>query len=421
MRRFAPFLFILFAIAALLRANFFFTILYFLLAVYLLSRWWVDRAMKPLRIERRFLDRPRQVEGVERTFFGDAVKVELTVRNNSWLPIPWLEIHESLPVQLIAPPFHRHVVSLAPREGRHFRYTLTGRRRGYYPIGPLRIRSGGILGIHPPWLGKVEPAHLIVYPQIFSLQQLGLPTRSPLVALPARVPLFEDPSWVMGVRDYEQGDSPRRIHWTATASTGRLLVKQYRPSIARETLICLDLDRGGYEPDYRFTAPELAIIVAASVANHIVVRDRLPVGLATEGEDPLLASDAPLAQQRPPTPHFLPPRPGRNQLMSLLEILARVQATSATPFEELLRRESVRLSWGATLVIIAGRESEPLFDTLIYLRRAGFAVALILVQAGRPSEQLRQRAALMGTRVYQVWRERELHKGFGDGRESQWQ
>ena len=107
--------------------------------------------------------------------------------------------------------------------------------------------------------------------------------------------------------------------------------------------------------------------------------------------------------------------------MSLLEILARVQATSATPFAELLRRESVRLSWGATLVIIAGRESEPLFDTLVYLRRAGFAVALILVQAGRPSEQLRKRAALMGVRVYRVWRERELQKGFGDSGGNRWQ
>ena len=107
--------------------------------------------------------------------------------------------------------------------------------------------------------------------------------------------------------------------------------------------------------------------------------------------------------------------------MSLLEVLARVQSAPATPFPELLRRESVRLSWGATLVVIAGHESEPLFDTLVYLRRAGFAVALILVQPGRPSEQLRDRAALMGMAVHRIWRERELEQGFRDGREHRWQ
>ena len=199
------------------------------------------------------------------------------------------------------------------------------------------------------------------------------------------------------------------------------MVKQYRPSIARETLICLDLDTDGYQAEYRFTAPELAIVVAASVANHIAVRDGLPVGLATEGRDPLQAEEVSPHAQDAPISLFLPPRRGRGHLMSLLEVLARVQSAPATPFPELLRRESVRLSWGATLVVIAGHESEPLFDTLVYLRRAGFAVALILVQPGRPSEQLRDRAALMGMAVHRIWRERELEQGFRDGRENRWQ
>jgi len=253
-RKLAPFLLVLFAIAAVLRADLIFTILYFLMAVYLLSRLWRGRMMTPLRTRRRFLGplRSRECRGVERVFYGEGVTVELTVHNTGRLPIPWLEIHESLPVQLITPPFFCQVISLAPREQRRFQYTLSGRRRGYYPIGPLRMRSGGLLGIHPPQLAEVESDTLIVYPQVYPLQHLGLPTRSPLVALPARSPLFEDPSCVIGVRDYQRGDSPRRIHWTATASAGRLLVKQYRPSIARETLICLDLDQGGYQTDYRF-------------------------------------------------------------------------------------------------------------------------------------------------------------------------
>jgi hypothetical protein len=119
-------------------------------------------------------------------------------------------------------------------------------------------------------------------------------------------------------------------------------------------------------------------------------------------------------QHPPPVPLFLPPRPGRGHLINLLEMLARVQVTSTSPFAERLRRESVQLSWGATLVVITGRESEPLFDTLVYLRRAGFAVALILVQPGRPSDQLRQQADLMGVAVYRVWREGDLSSGFGD-------
>ena len=390
MRNFAPFLLFLFVIAAILRVDFFFTIAYLFFAVYLLSRLWTQRTVDHLRVERRFTDH---------AFPGDRVTVDIVVQNASWLPTPWLEVHESLPVDLIAPPFHREVATLTPHERYQFHYTLSCRQRGYYLIGPMTMQTGDLLGITNGAQVKVAPEHIIIYPQVVPLQQLGLPTHSPQVALPARSPLFEDPTRVRGVRDYQRGDSPRRIHWTATANTGRLLVKQYQPSIARETLICLDLNPEGYGQRQRYTATELAIVVAASIANHIVVREGLAVGLTTEAWDPLLDKQ---------TRFFLPPRSERAQLMSLLEVLARVQTAPVTPFVDLLRQESVNLSWGATLVVISGRESEALFDTLIYLRRVGMAVALILVQPGRPSVELQKRADLLGIPIHRLWRERDL-------------
>jgi hypothetical protein len=105
---------------------------------------------------------------------------------------------------------------------------------------------------------------------------------------------------------------------------------------------------------------------------------------------------------------FLPPRSERAHLMSLLEVLARVQIASVTPFADLLRQESVNLSWGATLVVISGRESETLFDTLIYLRRAGLTVALILVQPSRPSAELQKRADLLNVPIHRLWRNQDL-------------
>jgi uncharacterized protein (DUF58 family) len=393
MRKYLPNLFLLFLVAAILRIDFYFTIVYLFFAVYILSQVWTRHSAKQLRVERQFPGR---------AFSGHSVTARLTIRNAGWLPIPWLTVHESLPVELSNPPFLRQVAGLGPNDEREFSYTLDCRRRGYYRIGPLRMEAGDLLGITKPVRVDEDFEHLIVYPRVVSLQELGLPTRSPLVALPAAMPLFEDPSRVMGIRDYRRGDSPRRIHWTATANTGELVVKQYEPSIARETLICLDLSPEDYEQRRRYTAVELAIVAAASIANHIVVNEGLSVGLATEAWDPLTNMQARL---------FLPPRSERAHLIGLLEILARIEVGEATSFPDLLRRESVELSWGATLAVIAGRESKRLFDSLVYLRRAGFAVSLILVQPPYPSAEARRRADILGMPVHRIWTEEELEAG----------
>jgi uncharacterized protein (DUF58 family) len=390
MRRFVPYLLVLFVIAAALRVDFFFTIVYLLLIIYVLSHAWTQHTTGRLEIRRRFTDH---------AFCGDMVTVDLMIHNTSWLPIPWLEIRESLTTELRSPPFHHEVISLGSQETHRASYVLGCSKRGYYPIGPLTAQAGDLLDITAPSKRQVETEHMIVYPRIISLHELGLPTHSPLVALPAKTPLFEDPSRIMGVRDYQRGDRPRRIHWTATARTGRLLVKRFQPAIARETLICLDLNREAYGQRQRYIATELAIVVAASIANHIAVHEKLPVGLDTEAFDPLANTQS----------HFhLPPRKERAHLMNLLEILARVQTTSETSFVRALRHETVNLSWGATVLAITGHESQELFDTLVHLKRGGFAVSLIAVQPGQASPDLQQQAAILEVPIHRIWREDDL-------------
>lgn len=391
MRRYLPFLIVLFVIAAVMRIDFFFTIGYLFFLMYVLGRLWIGRGLKGVRTERKFTDR---------AFAGDEVPVRVEVRNTSRLPVPWLHVHESLPVDLITPPFHREVFSLRAGEARHFDYTLYCRRRGVYRLGPLAAESGDLLGLEPQQQFEFPPQRLIVYPQVVHLSRLRLPTRSPLVALAAKTPLFEDPARVSGVRDYQRGDSPRRIHWTATASAGRLLVKQYQPAISRETIVCLDLNAGSYESRRRIDASELAIVTAASLAHHIIVRERLPVGLTTEGLDAVTE-----ARQR----FYLPARRERGHLMNVLETLARVQVTPGAPLAALLRTEQPRLPWGATLIAITGTVDQDLFDSLALLRRAGFAVALVAVQAiVKPAHEAQ--AALLGVPLRQVWRESDLEQ-----------
>jgi uncharacterized protein (DUF58 family) len=392
MRRFFPFLLFLFFIAIILRIDFFFTIAYLFVLLFMLARLWIGRGLQQVHFERRF---------TRRAFSGDEVPVEVQVRNSGRLPVPWLHVHESLPVELISPPFHTEVFSLGPGERRFFSYTLHARQRGVYPLGPLSAQSGDVLGLEPTRSAHYGAEQIIVYPKVVHMSRLRLPTRSPLVALPARMPLFEDPARVSGVRDYQRGDSPRRIHWTATANAGRLLVKQYQPAVARETMLALDLNLDGYEGRRRREASELAIVAAASLANHIIVRERLAVGLATEALDPLAHT-----RER----FFLPARSERAHLIGVLEVLARVRLVPGVPLADILRRERPRLAWGTTLIAITGRADEDLLDALAALRQGGFAVALVLAQAREMAPLARERAAMLGISIWPVWREQDLER-----------
>jgi hypothetical protein len=159
-------------------------------------------------------------------------------------------------------------------------------------------------------------------------------------------------------------------------------------------MIFLDLDTADYERRRVDESTELAIEIAASLANHIIVREALPAGLATVAHDPLAG------EVRHVT---LPPRGERAQLLTILETLARVQMIEGGEFAATLRRDSVRLSWGTSVVAITGTPSEDVSGVLLYLRRGGFAVSLVLVQPGGTPG-----AAVPGVATFVVRGERDL-------------
>ncbi|MBE7552450.1 MAG: DUF58 domain-containing protein [Anaerolineales bacterium] len=391
MGNFIIFILALFALAALLRIDFFFSILYLFVGVYVVAHFWSRRVLRQIHISRSL---------TQRAFLGDHVSVTLTVENLSRLPIPWLLLNESLPVALTSPPFRQEVITLGGKASYQLQYTLLARQRGYYLVGPLLLQTGDLLGFKRQLTRSFESDYLIIYPKIVPIARLGLPTHSPQVTLPTPLPLFQDPARITGVHPYNPGDNPRHIHWPASAATGEVLVKQFQPAIARDNAIFLNMDRADYAPyGYPDSAIELAITVAASLASHMLGFEKLPVGLATTAFDPLSQEQRSFS---------LPPRKGRGQLMQILEVLARVQAATDVQFLDRLRREAVHLSWGTTLMVITSGESEELLETLLLLKKSGFQPTLVLVQPpGRLQTRL-ERVQNLNLPVYRIQREKEI-------------
>ena len=378
-------LIVLFLIAALVRMDWVYYLVYLVGGVWVFSHWWIRRSLGHVRMER--IMQPY-------AFTNEHVPVRVHIDNRAWLPLAWLQVRETVPPDLRDTPEYRMVTSIGGRTAVDFRYQLYCRRRGYYKIGPLGLNTSDLFGFVEARWNEAGDSTIIVYPQIVPLSRLGLNSRVPFGDLSTRRQLTEDPTKLTGVRGYASGDSLRRIHWKATAHEGTLLVKKFQQSQELPLFIALDLARDAYPQRTVNMHSEWAISIAASVANHMSER-RQAVGLATSGHDPLAEHDA----------TAIPARAGRDHLMTLLSLLARVQLNSAAPaLHEWLPATTAGLAWGTTLVVVTPKLEEPALWALHNIFRRGSNV-IVMVCAGQPDLGVMQaRGQRLGvTVVSTIW------------------
>ena len=380
---FLPFILFLMILAVFLGAESALTVIYMVVGIFILGFWWNRRALRHVEVTRKY---------VAHAFLGEKVSVQLVIKNTSILPILWLEIHEGLPVDLRGGKGVKQVFSLGIREEKTIPYDLIPQKRGFYPLGPLQISTGDPLGLMRPTQKEYPSSPLTVYPQIVNMTAFGLPSRSPFGTIKHLNPIFEDPSRIMGKRDFQNGDSIRRIDWKSTAATGQLQVKLYEASIALEVMIVLDLQRESYEIKTFFTASELAITAAASVAAWGKSK-RQVVGLVTNGADPL-------HDHLMPAP--LPPKRGTGHFINILEVLARIQAGDNLPIEHLIQDSLADLSWGATLVLISGSLQESTLNLLSKASKRGINPAMIFTGQSPNYRSLKDLAAYYKIKVYKA-------------------
>jgi uncharacterized protein (DUF58 family) len=212
-----------------------------------------------------------------------------------------------------------------------------------------------------------------VYPKVVSLEQLHLPASSPFGDVPLRRQwLFEDPMRTVGVREYRPGDSPRRLHWKATArAAGQALqVKLFEPTTSHRLHILLNVNTSdqnwswqGYDPQ----ALEAAITTAASVASW-ATEHGLPVGLSANAKLFHSSAAARIAPSREP-----------RQLRHILETLAQLVPMGSMSVESLVDVERHDMAYGTTVVMVTSVSSDALIQQLLQLRRAGHQPMLLLI------------------------------------------
>ena len=368
---------ILIPMALLLDARVLLAISAFLLTIVPVAWWWSRRSLDGVEYQRAFDE--------QRAFPGEVMELTLSTANQKVLPLGWLMIEDqwsmSLPVEggtLFPSPTgqrgtFRSALSIRwfERVNRHHRILCT--RRGFYPLGPVRLTSGDIFGLFRQHMTQEHLDWLIVYPQVLPLEALGFPPKEPFGETTAAWRIFEDPSRAVGIRDHQPDDAFRHLHRKATARRQDLQVKDIEPTTSHNLVIFLNI--ATLAKHWQGVLPlvlEQAISVAASIASH-AVEERYLVGLVANGSIPHSDQSIKVLPSRRP-----------DQLARVLEALAAVTSFATSSLESLLLTESARLPWGATLVVVTAVLTDDLLATLLRLHEVGRRLALVSLEEQAP-------------------------------------
>lgn len=335
-----------------------------------LARLWARLSLDRVTYTRRLSER--------RVFVGEEVAVDIDVANNKVVPVPWLEVRETLPRGMPADvktsiggsagtQYLTRSTSMAGNDQLRWPVHLKAVKRGYFRVGPTRLRSGDLFGFFEREEQTGRPADgIMVYPHTYDLAELGFDSMRPFGDLRGGNRIYEDPTRVVGLRDYAAGDTLRRIDWYATARVGRLQSRIYDPSRSQALVIALNIPT---EPEvWRGPNPvllERAVSIAASVARWSV-ENHFATGLVATGSFP----DAPRtirigAGNRP------------DQLNAILEALAMVSSFTTIDMAAALEDPRHSLPSGSTIVLITALVTETTEAALRRLRASGHAIHVL--------------------------------------------
>jgi uncharacterized protein (DUF58 family) len=320
---------------------------------------WVKLSMRRPHVSRRWSS--------ETVLEGDEVAVELTLTRESGTPLPAAVAHERIGR------LGEWEVELRRRgRGRYVGpYWLGSVARGRHRFAPVRLSLSDPFGLAEAGLTVEEQQALVVYPRLVELERLffdgGAGPNDGRRLLLRRPAGFE----LHSVRDHQQGESLRRVHWPSTARRGQLMVKELEDSPRDEVVVLLDGDAAGVTgtpPDSSFDA---AVRATGSIIRAQIRRGRRCVlALNTAGrETQAVTADGPEWQRA-------------------LELLAAAEPDAQTPAAALLDSGVGPAARSLELVVVTSRIEPALVNRLLERARSRRAVALVHVDptsfAGAP-------------------------------------
>jgi len=340
-------------------------VLVFGLAVYLVAWAFGSRALYPLAVGlvvaavatwlwMRFARRPTRLihsrHGPDH-YEGDDVLIRIEVElTRGGLPTGTLVLNER--ISKLGDRVTRLEGVGARRTGG---YLLKALRRGRYELQDVTAVLEDPFGLARTDVALDAASTILVYPRLVELDRLfsGIGTSLP----EGRRLLMRQTSGfdLHSVRDYQQGESLRRVHWRSTAKRSRLMVKELEDAPRDEVAVVLDA-RMGTKP----RVFDVQVRAAGSILFAHASRNRRAVLVVNGARQESVQTTASEGDRR-----------------RALEVLAAVEPDGSRAAEALLVDEAGPVMAALELVVVTAGITPTLVDRLVQRRMGRRQVSLV--------------------------------------------
>ncbi len=203
----------------------------------------------------------------QRVRAGSKVSVTLEIRNRGRGPAPLLLLEDRVPTDVAGRArFALHGVE--PKGRRVASYELRPPRRGHYEVGPLTLTSTDPFGLARLVSAAAPRSSILVRPRIEPLavpRDLG--DRRSLAVSALRQPIGAQGDDFYTLREYNEGDDLRKVHWPATAKRGRYMIRQEETPWHTRATVVFDDRTGAHDGIGEAGSFERVIEATASIVD----------------------------------------------------------------------------------------------------------------------------------------------------------
>ncbi len=286
---------------------------------------------------------------------GDELLLSIAVDRPAWLPVGCVRARQALCAA--------GVRDVRVARGRA-ETVVSGIPRGRYAIEPAEVLVEDPLGLEQIELRAGDTTSLVVWPRVVELGRLfsdgGPRDQGGRRALLRRPSGFE----LHAVRDYQQGEPLRAVHWPSTARRSKLIVKELDDTPRDDVVVVLDQDPRGLTGMPGCSSFDAAVRAAASLLRAHAGRGKTAALVLTGGDGPTLLRVRSLARDWP----------------RALDALAEAEADAHGPLTAVLGDRRLLAGRAPELVVVTSCP-DGVADVLAGLRLDGRHVALVVVDA----------------------------------------